>query len=326
MVLCSFIVPARNIENFIAATLRSMEAQTLADFEAIVVDDGSDDATADIVAAAARRDARFRLILGDGAGPGPARNRGLELACGEFIAFVDADDLIHPRYIEVVSGVQQRLGSNDLVVIPYRRGTEVHWATDIATTASPLAHRQVAAGGKAVWRLGARRDFFNRFGIRFPAIRNYEDAVVTTAMMVHTNRFVRLNSPLYFWRQLPGSLIKRRAPERVADALTAVGILTDLRDAAKGRELQRLIDLARIKVIVGQHRLLPAADQRHFVESALSRTDLSRTEAIHQAVRLCALSRGQWLGPTLRFSANAATRAGGGAKPPRGWSSEQRHS
>jgi len=87
--LVSVIVPAFNAERWIAETLTSIRAQTYEPIETIVVDDGSDDATASIATASGATVLRTR-----GGGPGGARNAGLARARGEFVQFLDADDLL----------------------------------------------------------------------------------------------------------------------------------------------------------------------------------------------------------------------------------------
>ncbi|WP_443750142.1 glycosyltransferase family 2 protein [Asticcacaulis solisilvae] len=96
----SVIIPAYNAEAFVAATLKSAQAQTLRDIEILVVDDGSTDTTADIVRAFAEADNRIRLITKPNGGVGSARNRGLAEAGADFVAFLDADDLWHPEKLE----------------------------------------------------------------------------------------------------------------------------------------------------------------------------------------------------------------------------------
>lgn len=91
----SIVIPAFNAERFIQATLQSILAQDFTDFEIIVVDDGSTDHTKDIVTATPQ--ARYHFQTNQG--PAAARNTGLNLAQGEYIAFVDADDRWHPRML-----------------------------------------------------------------------------------------------------------------------------------------------------------------------------------------------------------------------------------
>jgi glycosyltransferase involved in cell wall biosynthesis len=90
----SVIIPAFNAERWIAETIRSASGQTYAPVEVIVADDGSSDATADVAAACGAV-----VVRSAGTGPGGARNAGLARARGEFIQFLDADDLLAPGKI-----------------------------------------------------------------------------------------------------------------------------------------------------------------------------------------------------------------------------------
>lgn len=94
----SVIIPLYNKAPYVRRSLDSIAAQTFTDFEVIVVNDGSTDDGASIVANYS--DARFRLIHQPNAGPGPARNAGLAQAQGEFVAFLDADDEWLPNYLQ----------------------------------------------------------------------------------------------------------------------------------------------------------------------------------------------------------------------------------
>jgi Glycosyltransferases involved in cell wall biogenesis len=98
--LVSVIVPACNAAAHLQETIDCVLRQTLPSFELIIVDDGSTDDTPDIASAAEIRDRRVRLVRRANAGVGAARNAGLHLARGEYIAPLDADDLWSPRKLE----------------------------------------------------------------------------------------------------------------------------------------------------------------------------------------------------------------------------------
>ncbi|HZH25795.1 MAG TPA: glycosyltransferase family A protein [Azospirillaceae bacterium] len=91
--LVSVLIPAYNAARFIAAAVQSAQAQTLRDIEIVVVDDGSQDATAAIVAELADKDPRIRLLRQRNMGVSAARNKGLKAARAPYVAPLDADDL-----------------------------------------------------------------------------------------------------------------------------------------------------------------------------------------------------------------------------------------
>ena len=125
--LVSVVIPAYNAAAFIADTLSSMLAQTYAHLEILVVDDGSCDRTPDIVKAVARQDTRVRLLQQPNAGVAAARNFGIQNACGEFVAPIDADDLWHPEAMsKLVSQFQKS---------PQQVGVVYTWSVDIDESA-----------------------------------------------------------------------------------------------------------------------------------------------------------------------------------------------
>ena len=95
----SVIVPVFNAEKTLAETLESVQRQTFSDLELIVIDDGSTDASRDILAAF--DDDRLKVFFCANAGVATARNRGLARATGEFVSFIDADDLWVPEKLEL---------------------------------------------------------------------------------------------------------------------------------------------------------------------------------------------------------------------------------
>jgi len=119
--LVSVVIPAYNAEATIEHTVASVTAQTYRKLEVIVVDDGSLDRTAALVAKLAERDSRIRLLRKANAGPAAARNAGLEHARGDFVSPLDADDLWHSTKIEKQLAVMHRGGPRIGVVYCWSR-------------------------------------------------------------------------------------------------------------------------------------------------------------------------------------------------------------
>ena len=100
MPVISVIVPVYNAEKYINRCIESILNQTFKDFELIIVDDGSKDNSGNICEEYARRDERIKVIHQENKGQASARNRGVLNAAGEWITFVDADDMIQSQMLE----------------------------------------------------------------------------------------------------------------------------------------------------------------------------------------------------------------------------------
>lgn len=139
----SVVIPARNAAGTIRTTIASLLAQTYPDWEAIVVDNGSDDGTADVVADTAAGDPRIRVVAEPRPGVGAARNRGLAEAREELVLFLDADDYLEPLAFErVVALLRER---------PDLDGVRYDWAIE-----SPDGRR----GAMSAWGLGDEGEHF----------------------------------------------------------------------------------------------------------------------------------------------------------------------
>lgn len=101
----SVVIPAYNAEQFVGQALDSVLNQTFQDFEVLVVDDGSSDRTAELVTA---RYPRVQFVSQRNGGASSARNRGVEMATGEFVAFLDADDEWHPEKLQAQVALMRR--------------------------------------------------------------------------------------------------------------------------------------------------------------------------------------------------------------------------
>ena len=119
----SVVVPLYNKQAHIAATLASVAGQSYAPFEVIVVDDGSTDDSASIVLAADLKG--LRVVAQANAGPACARNRGIAEAAGDWIAFLDADDLWLPDHLETLAGLIHAYPVADVVSSGYVRARRI---------------------------------------------------------------------------------------------------------------------------------------------------------------------------------------------------------
>lgn len=126
----SIIIPAFNAEPYVRSAIESALQQSLSDLEVLVVDDRSNDGTAEVVSQLSRRDSRVRLLRHAGTlGVSAARNTALEVAAGEWLAVLDADDIFHPQRLErlIAQAELRRLDAiaDNLSLINYEDGKDL---------------------------------------------------------------------------------------------------------------------------------------------------------------------------------------------------------
>lgn len=218
MARVSVLLPAFDAAATIAAALESVRRQTLVDWECVVVDDGSGDATAETVAAVARRDSRFRLLRRPHGGIVAALEAGLDACRGEFIARMDADDLMHRHRLAAQAaqlesspelaglGCHVRLFPR-LPLTPGLRAYE-SWLNAIETP-QDVAREAFVECPVAHPSLFVRRSVLERFGYRdcgWP-----EDYDLILRLLAAGERLAVLPRRLLSWRDHPGRASRRSA-------------------------------------------------------------------------------------------------------------------
>jgi len=129
MPIVSVIIPSFNLGQYLGETLKSVQAQSYQDWECIIVENGSQDNSVEVVRTFSVHDSRFKLIpLPKNEGVSAARNLGLEAAHGKYILFLDADDLIMPSYMnEAVAALETDPILTLVYGIAERFGTQSSW-------------------------------------------------------------------------------------------------------------------------------------------------------------------------------------------------------
>ncbi len=235
MTRISVVVPIYNVEEYLGSCLRSLSAQSAGDLEVIMVDDGSTDSSAQIAAEFAQRDPRFRLVSQPNAGLSAARNTGLDEARGEFLAFLDSDDVLPADAYERLLGALEETGSDFATGNVHRlEGTDTAQAPFLARTFERTRLRthvtrfRPLLADRTAWNKLYRRDFWDRHGFRFPEGRLYEDIPVTLPAHFSARSVDVLAEPVYYWRIRERSITQRRLELRaLLDRLTAIEEVRD---------------------------------------------------------------------------------------------------
>lgn len=223
----SIVVPVYNASAYLARCLSSLAAQSFEDIEVIAVDDGSVDDSWAIIQNVAQQDPRFaRSVSRPHSGLGPSRNQGYELATGDFVAFVDADDYVDPDYC----------GAPYTIALKHRAEVVMFGSWWESPDSSVIHHPYLKAGmspqkallraTSVVWDKLYRRDFLQRCSLCFPSIY-HEDEVVTPILMSHEPRIAVLDRPLYHYIRREGSICGLKINPKSADLLRAFEMVID---------------------------------------------------------------------------------------------------
>jgi len=209
----SIITPVYNTGEYLARCLTSIINQSFADFEVVMVDDGSTDNSAGIIRDFLARDDRIRYFYQENQGPGVARNLAVSKARGDYIAFVDSDDTIDPELLEkIMSRVKQ--DTPDLLFFEYKThsgdGARVLKISDQSEFARLQKAELVACQITArlpygVWNRVVRRSLVVENGMEFLPIRNEEESVFSVAQLLYSQKTVFMADGYYNYYQREGS-------------------------------------------------------------------------------------------------------------------------
>lgn len=222
----SVIVPVYKVEAYLPRCIDSLLAQTYKDFELILVDDGSPDRCGAICDRYAGRDPRICVIHKQNGGLSDARNAGLKIARGRYLAFVDSDDWVAPEYLHKL--LQACLDTQADICecnIIHTSGTPSAVPAQDAsaeTCSAQDALAQLIADGtfrQHVWnKLYSRRVVD---GILFPRGKLNEDEFWTYQVFGNASKVAKIQDALYFYFQRPDSIMGARYSLRRLDALEA---------------------------------------------------------------------------------------------------------
>lgn len=211
----SVIIPVYQVEKYLDRCVESVKKQTMQDYECILVDDGSTDRSGEMCDRYAQ-ETRFSVIHKKNGGLSSARNAALEIAQGEYICFLDSDDLLHPRTLELMLDAIEKTGasmvstslqefSTDMPCIPPIDQVE----TDVIGQDVFIDHLlpnnfgriSVTACGKLY-----SRGIFRK--LRFPEGKIYEDLHVYMDVLLSCQKIAIVNTPLYYYYQNPASITR----------------------------------------------------------------------------------------------------------------------
>lgn len=212
----SVIIPCFNAVRYIGRSIDSVLNQTYRDLELIVVDDASTDGSMEVVRERALRDGRVRPHgLQEGAGVAAARNKGLELARGRYVAFLDADDAWMESKVEkqLVAATTQRAGLIYCAVEVRDEVGRVIGRRNVSssiTAESLLVHNEIATSSVFI-------DLEVSGPFRMPALKRRQDLATWYALLRRGVRAYGLNEPLVAYTKRSGSLSSNKLVAALAN-------------------------------------------------------------------------------------------------------------
>ena len=198
----SVIIPVYNSEKYTEKCIRSLLGQTYRNLELLIIDDGSTDQSGTILDRLAKEDDRIRMIHQKNAGVAAARNRGVDLATGTYLTFVDGDDYVAPDYIQHLVNCARENGAELVIcglqfvkedgvclkkVIPgaYQRFEREEWTFRISAVCSHLY----------------KKELWDRWQIRFLSGERGEDMPISLFFSAICDKIVTLPEAGYFYVQ-----------------------------------------------------------------------------------------------------------------------------
>ena len=234
MLKVSLIIPIYNADPYIEACLASLVAQTLDNIEVLLVNDhGRDDsmerARRFVEAHPSGKIFRF-LATPHNMGPGPARNVGIEAAQGEYVAFIDSDDVVEPDFCEQLYQAAKQYDAD----LAYCQAQLVKDA-ETQPMNNPVIESGAFSGKKRCFFLTHyttlfvsffyRRSLLNEYGIRFPSTRSAEDSYFLTCSLLAAKRIACVDKPLYHYLVHSESLSESLNPKRYLDKVKSFDLL-----------------------------------------------------------------------------------------------------
>lgn len=243
-IFVSIIVPVYDIEEYLVECIESILAQTWKHFEIILVDDGSTDSSGKMCDEYAEKYNCIFVIHKKNGGLSSARNAGIDVARGNYLAFIDSDDVVHPDYLRELVNIVEKENA-DLVACDFCVGTSCQWGEtseikyDIRRDEDVLERMNDNDVVVTVaWNKLYHAKFFKEYNLRYPEGKIHEDMFLTPQILHCTNKMVITNQKLYFYRQRKNSIMNSSFSIKQLDSLEAIEFRIALFTKWDKKELQ----------------------------------------------------------------------------------------
>lgn len=224
----SVIVPIYNTESYLKECLDSIINQTLLDIEIILINDGSTDNSSIIMKEFKEKDSRIIIINQKNQGQGEARNVGIKLAKAPYLAFVDSDDIIHPKMLEKLYS-KILLDNSDIVKCTYTRElnnffTNENYKTINFNTKDKYFKEILSINYLSlIWDGLYKKNLFTKNHLFFKNMV-YEDAELLFKLVYNSKKLSYIQDTLYFWRETNNSTSRSINKKQIDDIFKVIRI------------------------------------------------------------------------------------------------------
>ena len=252
----SVIVPIYNVGFYIKHCIDSILKQTFTDFELLLINDGSTDYSGHICNEYCEKDTRCKIVHKENnKGVADARNTGLDLAMGDYIAFIDADDYVHPQYLEIL---YKTICENEyeISVVDFENVSTMYFEASYKTknyyNTRLLLQNDLMAGlfstmlFMVVWGKLYKRELLQR--IRFKSFYMIEDIEFNSRVYQTIQRAAVVDAKLYYWMNNPSSKMRVLFSQRNIDAIECYKFSLD--NIQENRILYRAYALQRLYKVI----------------------------------------------------------------------------
>ena len=228
--LISVILPIYNVEEFLSTSIESVIHQTYENLEIILVDDGATDSSGKICDEYKEKDKRIKVIHKVNGGLSDARNAGIEVAKGEYLYFLDSDDFIAPKALEIA--LKRIIKDNsDFALfnftyvdennnkLPTRENKDIKsiWdVDDFWNFISDVSNKELSVASVVAWNKLYKASLFKN--VRYQIGRINEDSFIITDIMRQVSKISYISEQLYSYRIRSGSIMSSRGVKGITDS------------------------------------------------------------------------------------------------------------
>lgn len=228
--LVSIIMPAYNVEKYIKVAIESVQNQSYSNWELIIINDGSTDSTLEIAKEYESKDSRITVHTQTNQKLGPSRNNGFKLSKGDYVYFMDSDDLLHSDLINICVFLAEN-HNIDILNFNFEMFNDSSPVSDIID--SDRLKVSFCNPKKAMldlppmsWTYFYRKNLLDKSGVNYPAIF-HEDEIGTYPIFCFAKKIGRIDIPLYFYRRGIQSITSKKIEERYPHLLKLISLIIE---------------------------------------------------------------------------------------------------